>query len=145
MLKIFWANGINKHSFPIGWGLSGNGAVSQAEAISRPWKWIGLVLTGEKLVCDSDCALFTLPAHGSCHGCLIAWIERLQMLGDKAWSWKENQSWRAKNGFAWSQLQSYNKLTVVTCPVARHYPVWKSPLSLYLDRAGQYIDIVIMD
>lgn len=42
------------------------------------------VLTGEKLVSGSDCALFTLPALGSCRGCLIAWIEWLQMLGDKA-------------------------------------------------------------
>lgn len=41
------------------------------------------VLTGEKLVSGSDCALFTLPALGSCRGCLIAWIEWLQMLGDK--------------------------------------------------------------
>lgn len=58
--------------------------LSLVEAISVPWKWIGLVLTGEKRLCDSDCALFTLPAHIICHGCLIAWIEWLQLLGNKA-------------------------------------------------------------
>lgn len=97
MLKISWANGINnKCSFPNGWGLSGSKTVSPDAAISKPWKWIALVLTGEKLVCDSDCALFTLPAHGSCRGCLITWIEWLQMLGGKAWSRTETQSWRKR-------------------------------------------------
>lgn len=33
--------GINKLSFPNGWGLSANKAVSQVEAISSHWKWIG--------------------------------------------------------------------------------------------------------
>lgn len=65
-------------------GLSGNKAVCQVGANQALGKGLGLLLTGEKLVCDLDCALFTLPAHGSCHGCLIARIEWLQMLGDKA-------------------------------------------------------------
>lgn len=64
--------------------LSGNKAVCQVAANQGHGKGLAQVLTGEKLVCDLDCALFTLPAHGSCHGCRIAWIEWLQMLGDKA-------------------------------------------------------------
>lgn len=52
----------------------------QVEAITWQGKWIGLELTGDNLDCDSGCALFTLPAHGSCLECLIVWIEWLQKI-----------------------------------------------------------------
>ena len=83
------ANGIHKHSFPSGWRLSGNDASSPAEAISGPWEWIAPVSTGEELVRDSDCALFTLPAHGSCHGTSHC----LDRTASNVWSWAEKNSY----------------------------------------------------
>lgn len=37
------------------------------EQIKACGEGLAPVLTGEQLACDLDCALFTLPAHGSCH------------------------------------------------------------------------------
>lgn len=37
------------------------------EQIKAHGEGLAPVLTGEQLVCDLDCALFTLCAHGSCH------------------------------------------------------------------------------
>lgn len=74
MFKMFKANCCNERR-----GLRGNNAVFvEVEAITWKGNWIGPELTGDKLDCDSGCALFTLPAHGSCLECLIVGIEWLQ-------------------------------------------------------------------